>query len=93
MKQFVIDCSAIESEAQFWDAYLSAVEPMSASQFGRNLDAFNDALAGGPGFPGECELCLLSSAALSRLNGGAFLRHLREIAVEPGNESVAVVFR
>ncbi|MCC5085435.1 barstar family protein [Xanthomonas campestris] len=93
MKCFVIDCSNITTAAQFWETYLAVVKPEGAGLFGRNLDAFNDALAGGPGYPGECELSLFNSSRLHHLDNGQFLRHLREIATEPHNEAIVLVFR
>ena len=93
MKRFVIDCSTVRTAEEFWQAYLDVVEPQGAELFGRNLDAFNDALAGGPGFPGECELSLVNSAVLGGVGNGTLLRALREIASEPGNETVTVVLR
>lgn len=93
MKRFVIDCSNITTSAQFWETYLAVVEPEGARLFGRNLDAFNDALSGGPGYPGECELSLVNSSSLHYLDNGQFLRHLREIATKPNYRAITVVFR
>ena len=72
MKRFEVDCSRIQSQAEFWDTYLAVAQPERADLFGCNLDAFNDALSGGPGYPGECELFLVNSSALVRLGDGKF---------------------
>ena len=93
MKRFEVDCSSILTPAQFWDTYLAVAQPEGAHLFGRNLDAFSDALSGGPGYPGECELSLVNSSALGRLGDGKFLLALQEIADEPGNEAVTILFR
>lgn len=59
MKKYILDCSSIASEDDFWSLYLETieVEPDVAVFFGRNLNAFWDAVsAGGPGWPGWCEI-------------------------------------
>ena len=93
MKRFEVDCSNVKSPAQFWDAYLAVTQPEGAALFGRNLDAFNDALYGGPGYPGECELCLVNSSNLGGMGDGKFLRALQDISAEPGHEAVTILFR
>jgi RNAse (barnase) inhibitor barstar len=90
MHAFTIDCAAIRDEASFWQAYVSEVRPESASRFGRNLDAFWDAVSGGgPGWPGECELRFTNSSHLGAINGGVFLAALARIARD--SEFVRVV--
>lgn len=93
MKRLVIDCGNLTSINELWELYVHVVQPDGAEHFGRNLDAFNDALAGGPGFPGECELVFRNCGALEELQSG-FLGRLKEIAAasNPVNEAV-VVFR
>lgn len=93
MKRFEVDCSNVQSPAQFWDAYLAATRPEGAAEFGCNLDAFSDALSGGPGYPGECELCLVNSSNLGGMGNGEFLLALQEIAAEPGHEAVTILLR
>lgn len=76
-----VDCTGISSEAEFWQRYLDIAQPDGASIFGRNLDAFWDAVeGGGPGHPGEVEVRFSNSAALSVLSNGRFLQGLRKIA-------------
>ena len=86
MRVITIDCTDVKSEPEFWQAYLSASEPDGARYFGRNLNAFRDALHGGPGWPGDCALKFKNAIALAPLSEGAFLDALRRIA----DESAAV---
>ncbi|MGE8281238.1 MAG: barstar family protein [Stenotrophomonas sp.] len=82
MDTFTIDCSEISSELQFWHAYLAAVNPDGAAVFGRNLDAFRDAVIdGGPGWPGECSLHIINTELL-RTNVPQLYQGLRSIAAE-----------
>ena len=78
----VIDCSDVRSEREFWDAYIRAAEPEGAEFFGRNLDAFWDALQGGPGGPAPRDLRFVGTAHLADLRDGTFLRALQRIAHE-----------
>jgi RNAse (barnase) inhibitor barstar len=71
MRRFVVPCRGIQTEAAFWIAYVEAAQPEEARFFGKNLDAFWDALNCGPGWPGECEVRLLDSAALGRRWGAS----------------------
>ncbi|WP_312320132.1 barstar family protein [Stenotrophomonas sp.] len=83
MTVFSIDCSTISDQREFWRAYLQVTTPEGASVFGRNMNAFWDALTGGgPGWPGECVIRLQGSSALEKLDDGRFVRQLRQIAVE-----------
>lgn len=81
MRSIVIDCSNIQSEADFWAAYVGAAKPDGADYFGRNLDAFWDGLNGGPGWPGECRLRFVNTSSLQSLRGGSFIEALRDVAV------------
>jgi ribonuclease inhibitor len=80
----VIDCQGIGTEAQFWDRYVDAIPPESRRYFGRNLDAFNDALAGGPGWPGDVDVQFLNAASLRGIRDGDFLSALEEITAQSG---------
>ena len=78
-----VDCEGVQSEQEFWQRYLEAIQPVDAEQFGKNLDALWDALeGGGPGSPGDIDLHFSNSSALAGLRGGAFLDALRKIAAE-----------
>jgi hypothetical protein len=86
MRTIYIDCSGAKSAAEVWQRYVDAIAPEDTSLFGRNLDAFWDAVeAGGPGWPGKVKLVFGGSAGLAalRLNSGlSFLDELRRIAAE-----------
>ncbi|WP_438747687.1 barstar family protein [Pararhizobium sp. O133] len=86
MREVVVDCSGIRSPDEFWQRYLDAAQPEDAAFFGRNLDAFWDAIGGGLGWPGDVTLVLLHSNKLSTLRtmnqSGSFLDALKEIAKE-----------
>ena len=58
------------SQLDFWDKYTSQIPAESAKSFGKNLDAFNDAITGGgPGFPGDSTIEIIGSDKLSELFG------------------------
>jgi RNAse (barnase) inhibitor barstar len=83
MSTIVVDCAAVHSEGDLWAAYLDAAKPEGAELFGRNLDAFWDAVsAGGPGWPGECELRFVNTHTLAPLRGGGFLAARKQIAAD-----------
>ena len=81
MQKFIIDCSAITTEGEFWDKYLEATRPEGAEYFGRNLSAFDDAItAGGPGWPGECEIHFTNTSRIQRFRDGEFYTGMERIA-------------
>lgn len=84
MREIVIDCSGIGSTGEFWQRYLDAVQPEGAAIFGRNLNAFWDAIeGGGPGWPGEVSLVFTHVATLSALRtrgNASFIGALRTLA-------------
>ncbi len=86
MKEILINCTNIDSEKGFWVAYLQHVKPDGAEYFGRNLNAFWDALSsGGPGWPGDDEGCIIrftNTRSVKRIRGGKFYESLQEIAKE-----------
>jgi len=66
----------LHSTDEFWQRYLTAAQPDGAAFFGRNLDAFWDAVeGGGPGWP-NAKLIIKNTADLEP----AFLDKLRRIA-------------
>lgn len=77
-----LDCSLIKTQNEFWNEYLNVVDTEGAEYFGRNLDAFWDALsAGGPGHPKDLsELSLTNSNALKTIDAGAFHTKLASLA-------------
>lgn len=85
MDEIIIDCSGVKTPAEVWQRYLDAVQPESAQMFGRNLDAFWDAIeGGGPGWPGEVALVFNHSDQLRsmqiRSGNGSFFDALKHIA-------------
>src|SRR4051794_11327732 len=87
-----IDCDGVASEAQFWQRYLDEVNPVGADIFGRNLDAFWDAVErGGPGWPGGASLRFTSISALVPLRDGLFLKALQEIARDATATRISLV--
>jgi len=90
MRSIIVDCGAVRTEADFWSAYVGAVDPEGVGYFGRNLDAFWDGLNGGPGWPGECTLKFIHTQALHGFREGLFMEALREIASQ--STLVQVIF-
>ncbi len=84
-----VNCAAVQDEAGFWAAYMRD-GPDIHPGFGRNLDAFRDALWGGPGWPDADEVRFTNSDSLGSLRGGTFVQCLEEIAREVN--SVRLVF-
>jgi hypothetical protein len=76
---YCLNCDTVTSASDFWDLYVNVVAPEGARLFGRNLDAFNDALLGGSGWPGACMIEVVNWAGLKAIDQGAFLLALREI--------------
>lgn len=77
----VIDCTLLASEEDFWNPYVETANPEGKEYFGRNLDAFWDAVsAGGPGWPGTCELRFINTDGIKTLCNGAFYESLKKIA-------------
>lgn len=80
MRTVTVDCEGVENEACLWQLYIDVVMPEGASYFGRNFHAFRDALAGGPGWPGDCELRFVNTAAMRCIGGGPLHRALQDAA-------------
>ena len=76
-----VDCAGVPSRRDFWERYLDAARPAEGALFGRNLDAFWDAVEGdGPGSPGDRDLQFENSRALEVIEEGRFRKALEEIA-------------
>jgi hypothetical protein len=84
MKTVTVDCTGIQKTDELWQRYVDAAQPESAHFFGRNLNAFWDAVErGGPGWPGEVELVFLNTGELEPLrnpDGTSFLDSLKYLA-------------
>ncbi len=73
METIIVDCSQVQDEPDFWREYVRAIPPEGTEYFGRNLDAFWDAVSGGgPGYPGECLLRFIHSDRLKTLKRDRF---------------------
>ena len=58
------------SKLDFWNKYVAEIDYESGKDFGKNLDAFNDAIeAKGPGFPGDCVIEIVGTKKLIQLFG------------------------
>ncbi|WP_430817555.1 barstar family protein [Carboxylicivirga sp. RSCT41] len=58
------------TKEDFWNKYVADIDSESAKYFGKNLDAFNDAItAGGPGFPGDCIIEIIGTKRLENIFG------------------------
>ena len=90
MNTVVVDCRGVSDRAAFWDRYVGQVHPRDPNLFGRNLDAFWDALHGGPGMPEQSEVRFVNSEELRKIDGGAFLEALQKIARESRGETKIV---
>lgn len=91
MRTITIDCAGVGSIDAFWQRYLDATQPEAARSFGRNLDAFWDAIeAGGPGWPGEAKLVFRNSAALGPFTNRGGTRPFLDCLKEIGAKATAV---
>jgi hypothetical protein len=84
MRTIYIDCRGVRSAEELWRRYIEAAKPDGAHLFGRNLDAFRDAIyGGGPGWPGNARLVFTNTIDLEFLtlpDGRSFLDGLKQIA-------------
>ena len=90
MRTIIIDCRDVTAETEFWERYLRATGAKGAAHFGRNLNAFSDALYGGPGWPGECEVRFSNTHAMSFADAGQFIEALRALASRSAHVKVTV---
>ncbi|MBY0549351.1 MAG: barstar family protein [Candidatus Obscuribacterales bacterium] len=91
IRKITIDCADVRTEEEFWNLYLLCVKPEGANYFGRNLNAFRDAVtAGGPGWPGECVLKFTNMGNIKTFRDGAFYEALKAIAQDCTEISIAL---
>lgn len=65
-----ISGNSCEKKADFWNSYASQIPADSSQYFGKNLNAFNDAITGGgPGFPGDCIIEIVGTKKLRSIFG------------------------
>ncbi len=59
-----------DSKLDFWNKYVEDIEFSAKKDFGKNLDAFNDAItARGPGYPGDCIIEITGTEKLEKIFG------------------------
>lgn len=69
-RKIFINGEFCESKEDFWNKYVAEIDSESAKHFGKNLDAFNDAItAEGPGFPGDCIVEIIGTDSLEKIFG------------------------
>ena len=69
-RKIFINGECCETKEDFWDQYVAQIDFESGKYFGKNLDAFTDAItAAGPGFPGDCIIEIISTKKLEQLFG------------------------
>ena len=69
-RRIFINGDFCESQSDFWDKYASQIPRDSARNFGKNLDALNDAItSGGPGYPGDCIIEIIGTVKLIEVFG------------------------
>ena len=69
-RKIFINGDFCDSKLDFWNKYVGEIGSRSAKHFGKNLDAFNDAITmEGPGFPGDCIIEIIGTEKLERIFG------------------------
>ncbi|MEY8849846.1 barstar family protein [Psychroserpens sp. XS_ASV72] len=82
-RKIFIDGELCYSKLDFWKRYISDFDFQSKKDFGKNLDAFNDAItAEGPGFPGDCIIEITGSENLKRIFGNEDFEFIIELLRE-----------
>ena len=90
MATYTLDGSHIHTQTHFQE-YLAVVKP-DREGFGCNLDAFNDALWGGPGYPGDDSIFrILNSKQMTQSLGEHFVSVLREICEDKGRAKLELL--
>ncbi|MFK8059781.1 MAG: hypothetical protein AB8B78_06770 [Polaribacter sp.] len=69
-RNIFIDGHLCNTKLDFWNKYVSEIDYKSGKGFGKNLDAFNDAINHkGPGFPGDCFIEIVGVKNLIKIFG------------------------
>ncbi|MBC3846821.1 barstar family protein [Winogradskyella echinorum] len=70
LRKIFINGEFCDSKLDFWNKYIEEMEFSDKKDFGKNLDAFNDAItAKGPGFPGDCIIEIIGIKKLIQIFG------------------------
>lgn len=70
LRKIFINGEFCNSKLDFWNKYVEEMEFSAKKDFGKNLDAFNDAItAKGPGFPGDCIIEIIGIKKLIQIFG------------------------
>lgn len=70
LRKIFINGEFCNSKLDFWNKYIADMEFSAKKDFGKNLDAFNDAItAKGPGFPGDCLIEITGTKNLEKIFG------------------------
>jgi len=69
-RRIILDGYSYKTKSEFWDDYTDQIPIDSVKCFGKNLDAFSDAITGGgPGFPGNCSIEIIGIKKLTEIFG------------------------
>jgi len=69
-RRIILNGYYCKTQEDFWNKYTKQIPSKSVKNFGKNLDAFNDAItAAGPGFPGDCLIEIIGIEELSKIFG------------------------
>lgn len=69
-RKIFINGEFCETKEDFWNKYVAEIDSESGKLFGKNLDAFKDAItAEGPGFPGDCIIEIIGTEKLEKVFG------------------------
>ena len=69
-KKIFINGEFCGTKEAFWNKYIAEIDSESGKLFGKNLDAFNDAItAEGPGFTGDCIIEIIGTEKLENVFG------------------------
>ena len=71
-RRIILNGYYCNSQDYFWNKYTRQISSDSGKNFGKNLDAFNDAITGaGPGFPGDCLIEIVGVDELIKIFGAS----------------------
>ncbi|WP_269236419.1 barstar family protein [Flavobacterium flavigenum] len=69
-RKIFINGEFCETKEDFWNKYVAEIDSESGKLFGKNLQAFNNAItAGGPGFPEDCIIEIIGTEKFEKVFG------------------------